>query len=54
MVVARVALLLHKTPSEIRAMTIEDIDSILHLVATENKKQSQDAELERQKSSFKG
>jgi hypothetical protein len=54
MVVARVALLLHKTPDEVRAMSIADITAILHLVHCENKKREENQRIEEEKAKFRG
>lgn len=52
--VARLCLLLHKTPSEIRGMTMEEIDSILYTVHCENHKQKEDGRVQSEMQNFKG
>lgn len=52
--VARLCLLLHKVPAEIRSMTMDEIDAILYTVHCENHKQKEDARIQSEMRNFKG
>lgn len=41
----RLALILHKTPDEVRDMSLEDMNALLYLIHCENKKQEQEAKI---------
>lgn len=45
MVVARLALMLHKLPDEIRSMTVPDMDAITYLIYCEEKRNKEEAEI---------
>lgn len=53
-VVARLCLLLHKVPAEIRSMSMDEVDSILYTVHCENHKQQEDARIQNEMRNFKG
>lgn len=45
MVVARLALMLHKTPDEIRMMSVPDMDLITYLVYCDEKRGKEEAQI---------
>lgn len=45
MLIARLALMLHKLPDEIRSMSVPDMDAITYLVYCEEKRNKENAEI---------
>lgn len=44
-IAARLALTLHKTPEEIRRMSMEDVDAVLYLIRCDNHRQQEEAKV---------
>lgn len=53
MVVSRLCLILHKLPSEIRTMSIEELDAIGYLMQCDQKKTDEEARIRQAKSNMK-
>lgn len=52
-IAARLALTLHKTPDEIRHMSMEDVDAVLYLIRCDNHKQQEEAKVQEEMSKLK-
>lgn len=52
-IIARLSLLLHKLPDEIRQMSMDDVDLVLYMVKCENHKQQQDSRINSEMSKMK-
>lgn len=53
MMVARLALILHKLPSEIRTMSFEELDAIGYLMKSEKLRDDREAKIREAKAKFK-